>query len=238
MEKLIKALQRLGPFGSALANVLTFLTTNWAVVMTTALSFWVGLSDWATDILQKAGVQSAIIFFLASLWTYIGFRSLIDRTKPTTTKPFQDYAYGLTYEGVGLGWDPSNPDAMLQLSVMLRNFNAVPTKYRVEKFDVVVSGRTLDPTQHPNTAYFIPRGGARLYRAPAFVENQVKDLQDKRITGYLDFSIVYGHPNGAPERRLRMKVQLSALLSDPPAYADRILHEADEPIDMVHPTTF
>lgn len=232
MDSFIKMLRALGPVGSALATLLTFLTTNWVVVMTAALSILAGLLDWTVELFQTPGVQTAIIVFLGSLWTYIGLVVLADRNRPRLTKPFQEYSYGLTFEGLVPNYDPKNPEGLLQFAILLRNYSAGPVKFKVEKFDIVLAKRTLGKFTRTSLGSFMPRGGARQYSNPPFSADDLKDLIGKTSKGTADFSILYGHPDLAPVRRLSMTLELVVVLNPegPMGYNASIVEERDEPI--------
>jgi hypothetical protein len=65
-------LRSLGPIGAFLANVVTFLTTNWVLTMSTAAGLWAGLSDWAVGFAADPRVRTGVAVFLVLLWTYVG----------------------------------------------------------------------------------------------------------------------------------------------------------------------
>ena len=64
MQQLLKWLRGLEPIGSAIADVLTFLTTNWVLTVSTVISLWASLTEWAVGIVQNPRVQTFAESFL------------------------------------------------------------------------------------------------------------------------------------------------------------------------------
>ena len=93
-------LRRLGPVGGIVANALTFLTTNWPVALSVVAAIGAGAIDWVRALVSNVAFIAAVATFLAVLWTIVGITVLLDRRRPRSTKPYIDYRYGLTFEGL------------------------------------------------------------------------------------------------------------------------------------------
>ena len=84
----------------------------------------------------------------------------------------EGYAYGLAYEGIVLGLHSAGtPNAMLQLSVLIRNATERPLRYEVEQFDVVIDD--LSQIQ-------CSLGQALLFREMRYVDIFIRRLDEAR----------------------------------------------------------
>jgi hypothetical protein len=233
MQALLKVLRGFGPAGTFVANILAFLATNWVVTMTTIVSVWAGFSAWATDIVQKQGVQTTVIVFLASLWTYIGIVFLADRKKPREIKAAQDYRYGLTFEGMAPIYDSeisNDDDPMLSVGLQLRNYSSGPIRYDIETFDVRIGTRSLPKMKKGLLYGFMPRGGGRFSTNVGFKKSEIQEFMGKRSTGTVEVSISYGHPEHAPSRRLIMLFDLTIEFREGKlGFSSNIIEERDVP---------
>jgi hypothetical protein len=141
----------------------------------------------------------------------------------------EGFAYGLAYEGVFLGFNPTRDEAILQLGVLIRNVTANPMRYRAERFDVVIRDRTI-PTPIEHQGNLIPRGSQRQYMAPSFTREQVGQFIDQNVDATITLEFHYGHPDGPYVRRLKMKMSVALKLSNPIGSRDVIVSESDEEI--------
>jgi hypothetical protein len=226
-------LRGLGSIGNLIANVLVFLTTNWGVVVSAVVALYVAVSDWATGIANSPTTHAVALTFLVLFWFYIGVVFLIDRNKPRLIRSDQDFAYGLLQDGVVPSYLPTlDPEKVLQFGIRFRNFTAGPLRINFEKFEVLIGTRTL-PRHKGTASSLIPRGGARVVSANPFSQSDLAEYQGKAVSGTIEMSVTYGHPEKKPVRRFKtlLHIQLSFKRPDSLGYADAILEESDEPID-------
>ncbi len=228
----LKWLRRFGPVGIALANVLSFLTTNWGIVVSILIGLYVGRSDWASGFVQNPQVDAGTFAFLVLLWTYIGFTTLIDRQRPKLVSVRQDFDCGLLFEGCVPVYAPSDTRAALQLGVRLHNYTGGPLGFSVEKFEMNIGGRPF-PHHLGTDSGVMPRGGTRVYKTSSFPQSDLKDYQNKNITGSIELSIIYGHPDKEPLRRLETTLEIHLDFTQPGSlgYAESTLKESDEAIE-------
>jgi hypothetical protein len=222
--------RRFGRVGTALANVLVFLTTNWGVVVSVLAALYVARSNWASGFVQNPKVDAAAFAFLVLLWTYIGFTTLIDRQKPRLIRTQQDFDYGLLLEGCVPYYAPTNTEAALQLGVQLHNFTGGSLRFRIEKFEMNIEGNALPHRESVDS--FIPRGGTKIYKMAPYAQSDLKGYQNRAVTGSIKLSISYGHPDRQPVRRLTttLELHLDFTQSVSLGYAESTREETDEPI--------
>ena len=229
-----KWLNRFGTIGNIAANTISFLTANWGLAVSAVLATFGGLWTTSSTFFHRADVQTIALIFLALFWTYIGFVVLSDRKKPRETRPFHDYRYGLTFEGIFALYNPESPEGegTLSFAIQLRNFSSGPLKYEIEVFDVIINNRILPRLKKGTFTSIMSRGAGRTSRHQGFKKEDIKDFLDKQVKGTLDLVIVYGHPERDFERRLKMSFELGLLIQSngPPSYSDTITSESDEPI--------
>jgi hypothetical protein len=228
----LKGLRRFGPVGIALANVLTFLTANWGIVVSVLAGLYVGRSDWASGYVQNPQVDAGAFAFLVLLWTYIGFTTLIDRRKSRLVSVRQDFDYGLLFEGCVPFYAPTDTGAALQLGVRLHNYTGGPLGFNVEKFEINIGGRPF--AQHLGTdSGFMPRGGTRIYKTSSFPQSDLKDYQNRKVIGSIELLMTYGYPYKKPVRRLETTLEIHLDFTQPGSlgYAESTLKESDEAID-------
>lgn len=245
MASLQKFLRGLGPLGSLLANLLSFLTTNWVLTMSTLVGFAASLSDWAVEFVERPGVRTFVFVSIAALWTAIGVTVLIDRRRPRAVSTHPDYRYGLVFEGFLPNFNPTNsgmPDAGgLNFSIQTRNFSPVPIKYALESCDVRIGSRTHEKYEPNKVSGHMARGAGRQARVAGFPPGTLDEYFGKDLVkGTADFSICYGPPDGPPVRRLRLSLDLYLIFPKDGAvdvskgiglgYNDGIKLEIDEPL--------
>jgi hypothetical protein len=227
MQSFIKALRGMGPVGTFIANVVTFLTTNWVVTMTTIVSLYASTTDWLVEFIQEPKTQTFVLVFLSVLWTYIGIIYLIDRKRPVRITPAHDYRYGLTNEGLIPNYDPI--DGALQFGIQLRNYSSGPIKYNVEQLEIRIGTRST-PKLKKNQLYgYLPRGGSKFSSIDPFNKTDLAEFQGKRVDGTADVIITYGHPEMAPVRRLKinMTIVLVFNVNGPLGFNGNIVEETD-----------
>jgi hypothetical protein len=232
MLSIIKRLRGLGPIGSTAADVLTFITNNWVLTVSTIIGLWASVTDWAIALVQNPKVQTAALVFLFVLWTSIGITVLIDRRKPRMIKSEQDYRYGLTFEGLlpSLGAEFDSDDSELGFGIQLRNFSSGPLKYTVEDFDVRIGNRALPKLKKGVLFGFMARGAGRTSHAGTFKRSDFAQLIGQRLEGTANFSVTYGHPESPPVRRLSiaMAIILEIPAIGPIHFGSNILEELDQ----------
>lgn len=248
MAALQRFLRGLGPLGSFLANVLSFLTTNWVVTMTTIVSLWASASDWAITLVNAPGTRTFVFVFIAILWTWIGLLMLLDRRRPRSVTTYPDYRYGLVFEGFMPHFVPTNTQMPepggLQFAVQLRNFSPVPIKYVLETYDIRIGSRTHQKYQLNSVSGYMARGAGRQVRLSGFPSGTLNEFfgREEATQGTADVSICYGPPDGSPVRRLRLSLELHLIFPKDGAvnplegvglgYGDSIKSEVDEPITV------
>jgi hypothetical protein len=210
-------LRSFGPMGSAFANLLAFLTTNWALAVSVALALATGLIGWLQAIALNPIAYVSAGTFLFVLWVLIGILYLVDRGKPRLVRSHLDYRYGLTFEGFVPNYqDPSFALAsagILGFAVQIRNFSPGPIRYEFEYFDIRIGTRALPRIKRRALVGFMARGAGRTASTGAFTPEQLKEFVGKEDTkGTADFSIVYGSVDGPPERRLKMSLEILVVL--------------------------
>lgn len=246
MAALQKFLRGLGPLGSLVANLLSFLTTNWVVTMTTVVSIAAGLSDWAVEFVHRPGVQTCGIVFLVLLWTWVGLTVLIDRRRPRAISTHPDYRYGLVFEGFIPTFVPTNagmpsPGGML-FSIQIRNFSPSPVKYVLESCDIRIGSRTHDKYEPNKISGYMARGSGRQARIGGFPPGTLNEFfgNEEPTKGTADFAVCYGPPDGPSVRRLKLSLDFLLVFPKDGAvnasegqglgYSDSIKSEVDEPI--------
>jgi hypothetical protein len=79
----------------------------------------------------------------------------------------------------------------------------------------------------------LPRGAGRRSGTVPFKRETVKDFAGKRVEGTVTFSVVYGHPDREPVRRLRMVLAVILAFDENGHYKGGnhvITEESDTPI--------
>jgi hypothetical protein len=234
MQVFFKWLRGFGPIGSAAANGIQLVTTNWVLTMSALIGIWAALTDWVVAFVQNPKVQTAVIVFLAILWTGIGIAYLIDRQSPRLIRVAPDYRYGLTFEGVTTNLSQHHEEQWLQLGVQIRNYSQAPIRYIIDRFDLRIGTRALAPSpQDRPLRGNLPRGGVKIGNLPAFKKDDLREFFGKQSVGRAECSIIYGHPEQKPIRRLTITLNVHfefGSTGDPPfGFAADIMDEVDEP---------
>jgi hypothetical protein len=149
-----------------------------------------------------------------------------------------DYRYGLIFEGIQRNYLPTTanvPNAgSLQFGINIRNFSLGPMRVRAEEIDIRIGSRASPKLNKGELAGgILSRGAGRTITPAAFAPEQLKEFHGvTNVEGTADFSLVYGHPDSPPERRLRMTLALYLEFAEDGsrlAYSDNIIAEYDEP---------
>jgi hypothetical protein len=230
-------LRGLGPLGNALATSLTFLTTNWQIVVSVIAATAAGAVDWLRAIALNPTTIAGVGAFLAVLWTIIGITVLIDRRRPRTIRTHPDYRWGLTFEGFEPRYtrlDAKVPEpGSLHFMLSLRNYLPYPIHYEFDHLDIRIGTRAIQRIQSGALAGFMPRGGSRTSTIRGFVQSELKEFygRTEAVKGSAEFSVIYGPPEGPPERRLKMAIDIHVLLLDDGnsfGWQENIISDADE----------
>lgn len=227
---------RVGTFGNAVANLLTFLTTNWHVVVSIVAAIAAGAIDWLRAIALNPGTIAGVGAFLVVLWTIIGITLLIDRRRPREVRTAPDYRYGLTFEGFQPRYVPLNsgvPSAGdLGFAILTRNYLTYPLHYDVEHIDIRLGTRALPKIRIGTLSGFMSRAAGRTNTIKGFTQNDLKEFYGKGTTkGTVEFSIAYGPAEEAPVKRLKMELEFYVVFSDDGlsvGWQDGITSESDE----------
>ena len=230
-------LRGLGPIGNAAATLLTFLTMNWAVALSAGAALAAAAIGWLREFVTSPSTLAGIAVFLAVLWTIIGITVLVDRRKPRVIRTHTDYRYGLTFGGLQpryTGAAEKIPDAgSLHFSISLQNFSPSPIRYEYEHIDVRIGTRAIPRIMRGGLIGFMARGAGRTSSIRGFVQSELKEFYDAGpVHGTAEFSITYGPPEGPPERRLKMTVDMTLLFLDDGnsiGWQDNIATDTDEP---------
>jgi hypothetical protein len=238
-------LRAMGEWGGHLANVLTFLTTNWVVSLSALFGIATGLNDWLRALVVQPAVYVSAAAFLIMLWTIIGLTVLVDRRRPRKVQTHLDYRYGLTFEGAAPQFIPADsgvPQAgCLAIGVQMRNFSPGPIHYRIEASDVRLGNRAVPKYKANSVTGYMARGSGRTSTTGLFESKEIKEFYGAGLVeGTADFSYTYGPPDGPPIRRLKISLEISihlpkdgVLKSELPhklGFNCNILSEEDEPI--------
>ncbi len=150
--------------------------------------------------------------------------------RPLSVRSEEDYSYGISYVGAVIALDKANRDATLQIGLKITNTSRAAIRYKVERFEVVVGSRTIGQKTYLSDGGLLPLMSARTYNYPAFKYDDIAEYLENRTTGTIEVHITYGHPDHAPVRRLKLKLDISLRLDSDFALADTIREEIDEPI--------
>lgn len=237
-------LRGLGPIGSAIANLLTFLTTNWQVVASAIAAIGAGAIGWLRALVLSPAAVAAAVLFLTVLWTIVGITVLLDRRRPRAIRPHVDYRYGLTFEGFIPRYilpSLSFPDAgSLHFAFMVRNFTQSPMKYEIEHVDIRLGTRAIPRVPSGTIKGFMARGAGRMSSIRGFTKDQLAEFYNNGnnpAKGSVEVLYVYGPPDGSPERRLRIDIEIYVMLEkdgESFGWQDSIISEEDEPISPRH----
>lgn len=173
-------------------------------------------------------IAVSVIAFGAAVCTINQLGILFGR--PLSVRSKEDYSYGISYVGSVIAFDTANRDATLQIGLKITNTSRGPIRYKVERFEVVVGNRTIGQKVYLNDGGLLPLMSSRTYNYPAFKHDDIADYLETRAKGTIEAQIAYGHPDEAPVRRLKLKLDISLRLDNSFAIADTILEEIDEPI--------
>lgn len=234
MQGLLKSLRNLGPLGSAAANAIQLATTNWVLTISAILGIWASFTDYVVGLVHNPQIQTGVGVSLVLLWTGMAIAYLYDRRRPRIVKSEPDYRYGLTFEGLYPALNTNREDRWFALGVQIRNFSQAPIRYNVERFDLRIGTRSLSASQstRPLRGY-LARGGGKISGLPSFHKNDLKEFFGKPAVGSAECSIIYGHPEQKPVRRLIIKMEINLEFRDdgePPfGFGADILDEIDEP---------
>lgn len=232
-------LRELGSFGNAIANIVTLLTANWPIAVSVAIGLVTAFTGRLRAVALNPVTYVSVGATLAVLWTIIGIFVLIDRRKPRVVRTAVDYRYGLIFEGFRPQYLPATADVpnagSLQFSVNIRNFSFGPMRCQMEDIDIRIGSRASPKWNKGEvTGGVLARGAGRSITPAAFAPEHIKEFYGMtNVEGTADFSIVYGHPDGAPERRLRMTLALYLEFASDGSrmgYTDNIIAEYDEPV--------
>jgi hypothetical protein len=230
---------RLQALSNLAASFVALLTANWPVAVSVAIGLVTASSAGLRAVALNPVTYVGVGTFLAVLWTFIGIVVLMDRRRPRLVRSAVDYRYGLVFEGLVpqyLSATDNYPNAgCLQFSINIRNFSLGPMRCRVEDIDIRIGSRASPRLNKAELGGgVLPRGAGRSIKPPAFSPEHLREFYGMaNVEGTADFSIVYGHPDSAPERRLRMTLVLYLEFANDGSrlgHTDNITADYDEPI--------
>jgi hypothetical protein len=235
-QKVPKWLSQLGGFGTFIATVITLLTTNVVLVVSTILAIVAALWTNAAWFFQLPAVHIGAGVFLTILWTGIGVTALVDRRKAHRVRLERDYSYGLTFEGITPNIDLLNDETWFSVGLQLRNYSQAPIQYRVTEFDIRIGTRALPKPDKVLTGY-LARGSGKTISPSKFSKDEMREFFGRRMKGSAEIKVIYGHPQENPERQLKLRCDLTVHFPGgdgphyPFAWGADIVGEDDEPYD-------
>jgi hypothetical protein len=139
----------------------------------------------------------------------------------------------LTFEGVIPNLVPHREEKWLQLGVQIRNYSQAPIRYNIDRFDLRIGTRALSPSEGQPMRGYLARGGGKIASLPAFKKDDLREFFGKQAIGTAECSMIYGHPEDKPVRRLTIKMQIHFDFNtngEPPlGFGADIIDEVDEP---------
>jgi hypothetical protein len=148
------------------------------------------------------------------------------------------YRYGLTFEGIQPRYLPPQnvgfPNSgSLSFSTSTRNFLQHPIHYVVEHIDIRLGTRAIPRIRSGNLTGYLSRAAGKTISIQGFSQAELQEFYDADpARGTVEFAIVYGPPEGPPERRLKMEIEFYVILREGGnsiGWQENILSEADEP---------
>jgi hypothetical protein len=164
----------------------------------------------------EAAATAAIAWFLVVFWTTIGIGVL---------NKSDNFDYALVWQGITVRGQKD-----MQIGLQFVNYGPSAIKYEVNDFAVVIGNTTIPSPRYDNLGGVIPKGGSRNYSYPPFVESVLAPYLDKMTPGSLSFTVNYGPYGGLLKRTLKMKLNVSFLITDKGlGVADTIASEVETP---------
>jgi hypothetical protein len=125
---------------------------------------------------------------------------------PIAVRSQESFEYGLRYTEVSVGHDFQSAQWGLQICIGLANSSRGPIRYQVERMDVIIGNSALPNKTFANTGGVIPLMGARIFRDAVFPPSVIAHLMGGKHEGTVEMSIIYGHADSEPTRRLIFKL--------------------------------
>jgi hypothetical protein len=214
-------------------SVIGFIVFYWQVTPTVLLAMSAAIWAYAHNVGLVEASLWVIWILSGSLLLTCCFLWLGDRRRPRSIVPAHDTSYGLSYSGVGFGYNPNADTDALQAFVVFQNVSTGPLKFHVQRIDVVLGKRTIPEAPWANRGGTMPRAASRNFRYHAFPKSEIDHLVGKPSQGVIEFWVNYGPAEGAFERRLHMKVGLTFVIrATDVAQADVILSEKDCELEL------
>jgi preprotein translocase subunit SecG len=184
--------------------VATLFPTAWGVIVSAVIATGLAALTVGVRWVESPLIHSTLFLFGFFLWTFIGLAWITDRKKPQPVSVVHDLSYGITLEFLNANSNPMQELAALQFALGLRNFSTGPIHYNVEKFDVIISNRTLPKLAKGTLGGLMPRGSGKVAANHPFTKDDIKDFFGKEVRGSVDVEITYGQPKAAPVRKLTL----------------------------------
>ncbi|WP_312565495.1 hypothetical protein [Diaphorobacter sp.] len=203
-----------------------------ALLIPSAMSVWTVVEalslEWGRPTVALIGI---VAFTQAALFV-AAIRYLFNFT--TSVRLKDDLTFGLSFHSVVFAYrGPDDPQAALQLGLLLQNSAHSPIVFRVERFSVVVKERTVSRDEWEKTETVIPRGSFRTFRDLPMGAEVVNDVGLGVHEGRLLADIVYGKYGEPMTRRYKLRLKLTLHLGgngSASGVADLIESEADSAI--------
>jgi len=193
---------KLGDFVGWGSALVTFLTTNWTLLVTAVLAMWASSLKAVFDFANNPHVNLAIQLFVLAFWTYVGIRFLVSLRDTSRVFVAQDFRYGISPDGYSLGLDHKSDENAFQLGVHFRNHVNSAVKIKVEQFRILIDDRTCPEGDH--IELILPRIAVRGIRSASFKKDVIKE----NMNGIVELKLIYGDPDGEYIRRFHMKVKV------------------------------
>jgi hypothetical protein len=184
------SLRKLSSWAGNLGNLISALTAPWSIVLSAVLGATTWVWDSFGNFAGDRSVQVAASVFLATFWTLIGIRWLLNEGRTSTVRVEHDVAYSLCFETVQPIF---NPEAELPFALQFsfRNVGSSPIKVRLKSLDIILDDRTLPKSPIPPDLIFV-RTAQRGIMSGGFKKKALQDAQSGRISGHATIVVVYG----------------------------------------------
>jgi hypothetical protein len=165
------SLRKLSSWAGNLGNLISALTAPWSIVLSAVLGATTWVWDSFGNFAGDRSVQVAASVFLATFWTLIGIRWLLNEGRTSTVRVEHDVAYSLQFS--------------------FRNVGSSPIKVRLKSLDIILDDRTLPKSPIPPDLIFV-RTAQRGIMSGGFKKKALQDAQSGRISGHATIVVVYG----------------------------------------------
>lgn len=182
--------KKLTSWAGNLGNLISALTAPWSLGLSAVLGAATWMWESFGNFAGERSVQVAVGVFVATFWTLIGIRWLLNEGRTSTVRIEHDVAYSLLFETVQPIF---NPEAELPFALQFsfRNVGSSPIKIRLKSLDIVLDDRTLPKSPVPPDMLLV-RMAQRGIMSGGFKKRALQDATSGRISGHAAIVVVYG----------------------------------------------